>query len=49
MIPNTTMTFAGAPRGGERADIIAYLNSLSDSPAPLQKSAEAPGAPSTTR
>ena len=43
-IPGTNMTFAGIPRGGERADIIAYLNSLSDNPAPLPKAAEA-GAP----
>jgi cytochrome c len=33
------MTFAGIPRGSERADIIAYLNSLSDNPAPLPKKA----------
>ena len=26
----------------ERADIIAYLNTLSDNPAPLPKAAEAP-------
>jgi cytochrome c len=39
------MTFAGIPRGSERADIIAYLNSLSDNPAPLPKAADAQGAP----
>ena len=39
------MTFAGISRGGERADVIAYLNSLSDNPAPLPKAAEATGAP----
>jgi cytochrome c len=44
-VPGTNMTFAGIRRSGERADIIAYLNSLSDNPAPLPKSAEAPGAP----
>jgi cytochrome c len=44
-IPGTNMTFAGVQRGGERADVIAYLNSLSDNPAPLPKAAEAPGAP----
>jgi cytochrome c len=44
-IPGTNMTFAGIPRGSERADIIAYLNSLSDNPAPLPKAAEAQGAP----
>ena len=36
------MSFAGLPRGSERADVIAYLNSKSDSPAPLPKAAEAP-------
>ena len=41
-IPGTSMTFAGLPRGSERADVIAYLNSKSDSPAPLPKAAEAP-------
>jgi cytochrome c len=44
-IPGTNMTFAGIPRGSERADIIAYLNSLSDNPAPLPKAAEATDAP----
>jgi cytochrome c len=39
------MSFAGLPRGSERADLIAYLNSLSDNPAPLPKAAAAPGAP----
>jgi cytochrome c len=41
-LPGTSMTFAGLPRGGERADVIVYLNSKSDSPAPLPKAAEAP-------
>jgi cytochrome c len=44
-IPGTNMTFAGVPRASERADIIAYLNSLSDNPAPLPKAAEAAGTP----
>jgi len=44
-VPGTNMTFPGVPRGSERADIIAYLNSLSDKPAPLPKAAEAEGAP----
>jgi cytochrome c len=43
MVPGTNMTFAGIQRGGERADVIAYLNSLSDNPAPLPKAAEAAG------
>ena len=29
------MSFAGISKDGERADVIAYLRSLSDSPAPL--------------
>jgi cytochrome c len=41
-VPGTSMGFAGVPRGTERADVIAYLNSKSDSPAPLPKAAEAP-------
>jgi cytochrome c len=45
-VPGTKMTFAGLPRGGQRADVIAYLNSLADSPAPLPKAADAaPPAP----
>jgi cytochrome c len=43
LVPGTNMTFGGIQRGGERADLIAYLNSLSDNPAPLPKAAEAPG------
>jgi hypothetical protein len=38
------MTFGGIQRAGERADLLAYLNSLADNPAPLPKAAEAPGA-----
>ena len=41
MVPGTTMSFAGLTRGSERADLIAYLNSWSDSPQPLPKAAEA--------
>jgi len=44
-VPGTNMTFAGIQRGSERADVIAYLNSLSDNPAPLPKAAEASGSP----
>lgn len=40
-IPGTAMTFIGLPRGSQRADVIAYLNSLSDNPKPLPKAAEA--------
>jgi cytochrome c len=45
MVHGTKMTFAGVPRAKERADIIVYLNSLSDNPAPLPKAAEASGSP----
>jgi cytochrome c len=40
-VPGTKMSFAGVPRGTERADVIAFLNSKSDSPQPLPKAAEA--------
>jgi cytochrome c len=44
--PGTSMTFAGVAKGTERADLIAYLNTLSDNPAPLPtKAAEAPATP----
>lgn len=33
----TKMTFAGLPKAQDRADVVAYLNSLSDSPKPLGK------------
>jgi cytochrome c len=39
-VPGTKMTFAGLPRGTERADVIAFLNTKSDSPQPLPKAAE---------
>lgn len=34
-LPGTKMTFAGLSRPDERADVIAYLRTLSDSPPPL--------------
>jgi cytochrome c len=34
-IPGTAMGFAGLPKDSERADVIAYLNSMSDHPAPV--------------
>ncbi|WP_114395670.1 c-type cytochrome [Oleisolibacter albus] len=34
-IPGTKMNFAGLKKAEERANLIAYLRSLSDSPAPL--------------
>jgi cytochrome c len=39
-IPGTAMGFAGIPRDNQRADLIAYLRTLADSPAPLPKAAE---------
>jgi cytochrome c len=41
-VPGTKMSFAGLPRGTERADVIAFLNSKSDSPKPLPTAAAAP-------
>jgi cytochrome c len=41
VIPGTNMTFAGIPRATERADLIAFLNSKSDSPQNLTKAAQA--------
>jgi cytochrome c len=40
-VPGTNMTFAGIPRGKERADLLAFLNGKADNPAPLPKAAEA--------
>jgi cytochrome c len=40
-IPGTAMTFAGLSRDSQRADVIAYLHTLSDSPKPLPKVADA--------
>jgi cytochrome c len=39
-IPGTAMGFAGLPKDSERADVIAYLRSLSDSPAPMPAAAK---------
>jgi len=47
-VPGTLMTFAGISNEHQRADVIAYLNSNSDQPLPLPKTAQAqpaPGAP----
>jgi cytochrome c len=43
-VPGTNMTFAGITSEKQRADVIAYLNSLSANPAPLPK-AEGAAAP----
>ena len=34
-VPGTKMNFPGLPKGNQRADEIAYLNSLADNPKPL--------------
>ncbi|GAC1505150.1 MAG: cytochrome c family protein [Bradyrhizobium sp.] len=39
-IPGTAMGFAGIPKDSERADVIAYLNTLSDNPVPLPTAAK---------
>jgi cytochrome c len=39
-VPGTAMGFAGIQKDSERADVIAYLNTLSDSPAPLPTAAK---------
>jgi cytochrome c len=44
-IPGTAMTFAGLKRDTQRADVIAFLDTLSDNPVPLPKpEAAAPAA-----
>ena len=41
---------AGLSRGGQRADLINYLHTLSDNPVPLPKAAEAaPPAPAAEK
>ncbi|HEX3939519.1 MAG TPA: cytochrome c family protein [Xanthobacteraceae bacterium] len=42
--PGTAMTFAGLSSEKQRADVIAYLDTLSPHPVPLPKAAEAPPA-----
>ncbi|MBR0967386.1 cytochrome c family protein [Bradyrhizobium diazoefficiens] len=39
-IPGTAMGFAGIQKDSERADVIAYLNTLSDNPKPLPTAAK---------
>jgi cytochrome c len=34
-VPGTKMNFPGFSKGSQRADVIAYLNSLADNPKPL--------------
>jgi cytochrome c len=42
LVPGTAMTFAGISNEKQRADLIAYLDTLSASPVPLPKAASAP-------
>jgi cytochrome c len=44
-VPGTKMTFAGFSREEQRADVIAYLDTLSDHPKPLPTAAEGAGPP----
>jgi cytochrome c len=37
VVPGTKMTFAGLPSAKDRTDLIGYLRTLSDKPAPLPK------------
>jgi cytochrome c len=39
-IPGTAMGFAGIQKDSERADVIAYLNSLSEKPLPIPTAAK---------
>ena len=45
-VPGTAMSYAGIARDQQRADVIGYLRTLADNPAPLPKAAaNAPAAP----
>jgi cytochrome c len=50
IVPGTRMTYVGVPEQQERADVIAYLNTLTDNPLPMPAPAEgaAPAAPAET-
>ena len=43
-VPGTRMSFAGITNDKQRADVIAYLRTLSDNPVPLPKPEEKPPA-----
>jgi cytochrome c len=47
-IPGTAMTFGGLPREATRADVIDYLNTLSDNPKPLPTKAAENAAPASS-
>jgi cytochrome c len=42
-VPGTAMTFAGLPSEKQRADVVAYLDTLSKNPVPLPKPNSATG------
>lgn len=44
LVKNTAMGFAGLKKPDERANVIAYLRTLSDSPAPLPEASATPAA-----
>jgi cytochrome c len=39
-VPGTAMGFAGLPKDSERADVIAYLHTLAETPVPLPTAAK---------
>jgi cytochrome c len=41
-VPGTSMSYAGLSRATQRADLINYLHTLADNPAPLPQAAQAP-------
>ena len=49
MVPGTTMSFAGLPRGSERADLIAYLNSQLGQSRAAAEGGRGPGSGPTAR
>lgn len=49
-VPGTNMSYAGMPRGSQRADLINYLHTLADNPVALPKAAEAaPASPTAEK
>ena len=44
VVKDTSMKFAGIRKDGQRADLIAYLAGMSDSPVPFPSAEEAAGA-----
>jgi cytochrome c len=48
MAPGTKMAFAGEKDAEKRADVLAYLQTLSDKPVPFPQPSAAPAAPAAT-